>query len=887
MLPASRISAPVGMVDGAPGAPAATGARRRRQRRRAGLLRLSPRAMENAGDVLLGLSLVGSVLAIGAVHVPVLLVVAPFALLSGILALLSGAVPGGKVMGVAAVVAGLATVCLLQTVPIPMRILSHLAPANADVWARALLPFGGEAPRLATLSLDPGATRVEALKWWSYAAVFVAAASFGARRGASRGALLILGSAAILAVASIGHGLFNSTRVFGLYTPRFGGTGWAVSPLVNHNNRAGYLNLGALCGLGLLTVRRPMVPRWVVALAVATAIGVSVNAGSRGGVVALLGGLVLTWALVRTTRDEPASPGGDSFSPRAAILLTLAGGAAFAFAAATRYTGQLLTSRNLEKLELSRWVLPMLRDFPVFGVGRGAFESAFPVYRTGPDNLVYVSPENFVLQWATEWGLPVTALALSALVWAMRPREWGAAASGSSAGLFAGFAALLAQNLVDLSLEIPGVAMAGVATMGIAWGHVAEKKGGPAADRAPTRAAFVLALSSALTMALVATTSLHTLSGDRDEVHDAFPADARDPAAKEALRRLLHDAMERHPAEPYFPRMGALMAVRSHAENPVPWLQRALERAPTSGRSNYLLATFLASRGYVAQALMQVKLAVAQDPNLTRPATALVIHLSRGEADLWQAAPEGAAGTAMLKSLSGAVRKGNEELSIRLLEEAVRRDPADAPARVALAQYFLSGLEQGDASAGCAGAQRDSCRKRAAQHIAALDALPGRQEESLVLRARFLRVDGRGAEALSLFAARCPSLQRRMKCLAAWLSTSLFVRDREQASHVATLMERDGCSDRSSCAATLSEIGDAFAPRDPLSSLDYYVRAAREDGTRARWIRVAQVARLADRHGEAIQALEAAAAMGTPDPELQRVLDQERLEVLGATRGKR
>lgn len=111
----------------------------------------------------------------------------------------------------------------------------------------------------------------------------------------------------------------------------------------------------------------------------------------------------------------------------------------------------------------------------------------------------------------------------------------------------------------------------------------------------------------------------------------------------------------------------------------------------------------------------------------------------------------------------------------------------------------------------------------------------------------------------------------------------MYVRNRDEAVRAATLMERDGCLDRASCAATLSEIGDGFAQQDSLSALSYYVRAAREEGTRARWLRVAQVARLTDQHGEAIQALEAASSMGGGEPELQRVLDEERLKVLSST----
>src|SRR5262249_31967167 len=148
------------------------------------------------------------------------------------------------------VFAALAWFTLMQTIPMPMRWLQAIAPANADVWERCLLPLGEAAPRWAPISLDPGASLVEVLKWTTYAAAFATASAVAARHGAAWGVLAVFGAAVAAAFTTLGHGLIGATKVYGLYQPTFPALAWHVGPLLNPNNLAGYLNLGALSGLG-------------------------------------------------------------------------------------------------------------------------------------------------------------------------------------------------------------------------------------------------------------------------------------------------------------------------------------------------------------------------------------------------------------------------------------------------------------------------------------------------------------------------------------------------------------------------------------------------------------------------------------------------------------
>jgi hypothetical protein len=123
-------------------------------------------------------------------------------------------------------------------------------------------------------------------------------------------------------------------------------------------------------------------------------------------------------------------------------------------------------------------------------------------------------------------------------------------------------------------------------------------------------------------------------------------------------------------------------------------------------------------------------------------------------------------------------------------------------------------------------------------------------------------------------------------CLRAWLDIAAAARDHDAVTRAATLLERDACVERTACAKALSDIGDLVSLDDPTLALGFYMRAAREEGTRGRWIRAARVARMAGQHGDAVRALEMATSLGG-DPEAQRALDREKLEVLSEAQDRK
>jgi hypothetical protein len=905
----------------AEGPPRSSGARRLRGARRSSPgERAAPgsppspsnRALQ-ALSGLLAATVAGSVLAIGSVHVPVLLIVAALALTSAALAFSIQAAERRRLplsLPVAALLA-LSAYSWLQAAPMPLAWLSAIAPLNADVWSRALEPFGEPSPAWASLSLDPASSVIEGLKWLVYAAVFASASVLGARRGAAWGVAVVFASAVLAALITIGHGLLGVTLVYGLYKPAFSVSPWHVGPLLNPNNLAGYLNLGAMCGLGLMLMRRPIVPPWLVGLGVATTIAIELTSGSRAGSLALLLGIVAMAVLPRETSGEHASAG--RASPKRVLLLlaaTAGSGAILAALGGTRETWAELYDQNIQKIEMLRWVTPMIRDFTWLGVGRGAFESVFPAYRVTPGNVVYTHAENFVAQWVSEWGAPVAVAALIAFAVSLAPGRLGVRRSAVAAGAWVGLGVLGVQNLFDLGFEIPAICVASSAAFGSIWGD-AKRRHLPRGEAAPknSRASVgsgarerlrrlldplgerrpLLAGGAALALGLGAILlavlfGRRDLAGDRTDLREAYTkADLRNPEARAELRASLRSAMKRRPAEPYFPLLGALTAWRARDRDPLPWLQRTLERDPVSGRAHLLLAEVLRDRGAQAQALMELRIAAENDSALIAPAAQTALRFTTNFGDLMRAVPAGKAGAATLEEL--AVRldaMGEVEARSLCDREAILRDPARVGPRMREALGLIRAMSPASGSPLCQ--DRARCEATIEAHAEALAAAEPRASLAAQIRARKRMADGQPEEAERMLAAECARASDRGACAKLRVEAAAQLKGPDRLTAAVRDYLAAECSRARECADAAQWAGNMRATRGEWgAAMALYNRAAREDPAEPRWLAVADAASRLGAHAQAVEALEKVAQKrGGADPALRKRIEEERSKAAGS-----
>lgn len=816
---------------------------------------------------------------LGTLHVPVVLGVD--AVLVGTLAfaLKTGAI-SSRVPIPSLGLALLAAFSALQALPLPSVLWAHVAHSNWEVYSRLFSTLGRPGPTFSSVSLDPGASRVEAVKWSMYAVAFTVAAGVGGRGFPRSGPMLVHGSALLLALVTLGHRLHGAQSVFGFYSPVGEFAKSSIGPLLNPNNLAGYLNLGIFCGLGLMLMRQPLPwTRWLLGLSVALMVGVVVESRSRGGLVALGVGMVALAPLARHLLPElKVSRSGRKVL--AGVVATVLAGVALAALSIAPDSVRQGADGGLKKLAMTSWVLPLIHDYAWLGVGRGAFESAFQQYVVGQDNLIYSHPENFLVQWAAEWGVPCTLLVVVGLVALLRPHNSGATNSPVALGALLAVAVLLLQNLVDLGTEVPAIVIAALVALGTGWGAVASQNRSGRARRGWSWGLLGFAVFSWLGVVIFPVESVGSarvrLEGRLDEL-SAEP----DPTRQDDLRVDIERAMLAHPAEAYFPRLAALLALHRHDPKAMRWIGRALELAPTSGRSHLLLARTLAAFGRRDQAILELRLSAAYDPGLATHVARIALGLSREADRLQRAAPEGITGAHVLVAMASEL-KDVTSLSLRatLLRHAIQRAPDLPVPRWQLTRLLLTSLEH-DQDELCSGERRDDCIRQIADNASALQRLEPSSSRGLELRARLLSDTGRTIDASRELKAGCDQFEERRSCLQARLRAALAAGDAAEMDSATQALAAQTCHSTEDCAELSGMIADALLHGGKkATALTYYTRAAQEDGAEKRWMRVADVASEVGQHGLAVQALTNVLVRRGRDPKLQARIELERSRVM-------
>src|SRR5262249_20766313 len=128
------------------------------------------------------------------------------------------------------------------------------------------------------------------------------------------------------------------------------------------------------------------------------------------------------------------------------VLGAIVGGTILAVLGGTENTWGELYEKDIRKLSMVLWARPMVSDHPFWGIGRGAFESVFPAYRSAPGDGVYSYAECFPAQWLAEWGVPVGIAMLAGLIWILLPRRLDITRSTTAAAAWSGVLILLLQN---------------------------------------------------------------------------------------------------------------------------------------------------------------------------------------------------------------------------------------------------------------------------------------------------------------------------------------------------------------------------------------------------------------------------------------------------------
>lgn len=496
---------------------------------------------------------------------------------------------------------------------------------SGDGLPRLALP-AASLPAFALLQMALGRS---AAPVWTAEAVVVSSAVlsalvFWSERARERPAALRL-AVAVLAtcVAQAAFGAMQwqaaPNRIYGITTP------FVTMPFgsfVNHNHFAGLVGMAALLALGMAAGHarraRHLTPASLVLFGISLALlAAHVASRSRGGLLALAGGLVVLFVLA-APRSVGSTQRRLGFAAAGAVVLLAV--ALFAVSSgARRHLGtiaQAVTEGSARyRMDVARDTLRLFGSAPLLGSGLGAYADAFPAFKQGHGDVRTTHAENDVLEFLAEGGVAGVAL-LAWLGWglvaaarrALR-REPSPFRRGITTGALAGVAALLFHSFLDFNLRIPSNALVFASLLGLA-------AAGPTEAEVVGRRRLPLVLAALL--AVLASASAWRARGTW-ELAQVAP-DATASARVEALGSLL----ARHPylAEAHHARG---LAWRELASAPGGWrldrlgraetqLESALDLRPRWGVVIADLGWTRALAGRVAEAENDLRKAVTLDP---------------------------------------------------------------------------------------------------------------------------------------------------------------------------------------------------------------------------------------------------------------------------------
>lgn len=765
---------------------------------------------------------------------------------------------------------------VVQCVPLPAAVVHVLSPATADVWTRAWIPFREAAPAFFPLTLAPAATHLEVLRGCFYVCVFLSALrvmSFDGGRAFLERVVVV--SATLVALSSLGHAAVHAERVFGVYAPRdaYAFISGRYGPLLNPNHLSAYLNVGACVALGVVLAQRPSMPPVLAGAAGLLCAGTSVWAGSRGGTGALVLGVGLAFALAwRIHRRADQASRYDAVFP---VLVGVAGAGLVGFGTSD-FARSDLSNTNLSKFELALASLRLTGHSPFFGVGRGAFETVFPSVQQGyggPSYDTFTHPENLVAQWSTEWGIPVTLAAFALFGYALRPATMLQAAR-PPLGAWAAIVASVTHDFVDFHLEVPGVTAPVLLCIALVVGARARSSRPLSLWDGKVRAsAFVVAGLSFVVLAFSARDFDHTLAEERARL-GKMTADTTVSAT--FLRSELRRAIERYPAEAFFPLMGA---VRHVGGSTMPWLARTLERSPNLGRAHLVLARTL-SPGHRAQARLEYRLAYELDVRLRVAALKEAQSLVDDYDSALELVPDGVDGAPVLDVLAAGLSSTKPATAVKLDEELARRSPTAAGPFLRKAKASLT--DHREKASWCI---RDSCALEgieAAKELVRRD--PGACAPRVLLAELQFSVDRERGKvaALDELKLALDEVEDRSACSREFIRLSLAYGEGSRADLELDRLVRAGCGTASECydlytwAARTEE-----SRRNVGRALVLYRRAAELDPDR--YDNVEHLGDLAEKtglYGEAIDVFNQLAHRHPEEPRWAKRVEELRTKAL-------
>jgi tetratricopeptide (TPR) repeat protein len=495
--------------------------------------------MSRVGVGLGGAVLIAAPLAVGGVHrVPMILLMVVSALAVGSLAFGEGTQRPLRVGAGVVLPLVLLAIPLLQSLPLPMALRGLLDPNGNGLLADNDLAT----PRFWPLSLDPVVTREYIGKAAAAVALFMIAyhlASGQTRRHIIPRLVGLTGVAAVF--IGLGHRILGFTEIYGLCDNNT--RSLLTGPFVNANHTAEFLELATFACLACAFQRDNILNRygWFTG-ALLCAVG-AIATLSRGALLGLVVGALVFVLLRRAATDaDRGARRGASVAWAVAVVLLV--GATAAALGAGGLVDRLKTTSLADEARLHLWRdgFRVLAAHPA-GIGRGAFEHVYPVYRTVetwiPITFGYL--ENHPLQLLVDSGWLFFVAIGAAVVLVVREVVLRGRRDRIEAAFLGGLVAIVAHSCLDFALETMGVALPFAAILGTVLGRCRPQDG----PSVPRRAVFALVAVTCVSLVFSAASIAHPSDDDFDKL-------LKHAHGLEESRAVLRRAQVIHPTDYFY-----------------------------------------------------------------------------------------------------------------------------------------------------------------------------------------------------------------------------------------------------------------------------------------------------------------------------------------------
>jgi len=332
----------------------------------------------------------------------------------------------------------------------------------------ALFVLLGTAQLYGRLTLDAIATRESLIKLATDLIIFFLAGqlfAFASPKVWRAFGLTVTLFAFALALFAILQFFSSGGTIYWTVKPRWGG--YVFGPYVNHNHYAGLMEmLIPIAAAFVLSCSESQSWRTLLGFSVLVPVAALLLSGSRGGMIALLGEILILSAVVHKFSRTP----GRKARATPVALGIVAAAMLFFWMDPGEVSERLATVANLaqspeatlgERKMAAIDSLRILRDHRWLGTGLGSFETVFPRYRSFPGDAVYDHAHNDYAEALAETGLVGGVLILAAIVLFFRIAFRDLAArlrhevGWIQLGAALGCCGLLIHSFVDFNLHIP------------------------------------------------------------------------------------------------------------------------------------------------------------------------------------------------------------------------------------------------------------------------------------------------------------------------------------------------------------------------------------------------------------------------------------------------